>query len=224
MWFSLLLSLCCGGLPPPEAVVERVVATYKQGGDMTATFTQTYQDQWRKKTREESGQMWVKKDGRVRWAYLLPERKDFVFDGKTAYFYEPENGQVTVFEQFRDSPVAHAMEFLWGQGDLPNMFAFAACDAACATVAASEVAVRLNPKKAMASVDHVVLVVDPKTQRVRRSRVMDALGNSSEYVFSNVRFNAPMPDSKFVFTMPEGVSVLRANPGGPDVRKAVPAR
>ena len=48
---------------------------------------------------------------------------------------------------------------------------------------------------------------------------MDALGNSSEYLFSEVRFNAKISDSKFAFTMPEGVSILRANPGGPDVRK-----
>ena len=224
MGFGFILALCCGAASTPtstpEAIVARVVATYQQGGDMTASFTQTYQDQWRKKTREERGQMWVKKDGRVRWTYMHPERKDFVFDGKTAFFYEPESGQVTVFEQFRDSPVAHAMEFLWGQGDLPAMFAFAACDATCGSVSESEVAVRLNPREPMASVDHVVLVVDPRAQRVRRSRVMDALGNSSEYVFSDVRFGVPISGTKFDFTMPEGVSVLRANPGGPDTRKA----
>ena len=225
MWVFLLLHTVFSGPSAPAkgetpaAIIDRVAAAYQRGGDMTASFTQTYQDQWRKKKRQERGQLWVKKDGRVRWTYLEPERKDFVFDGKTAYFYEPTNAQVTVFEQFRDSPVAHAMEFLWGQGDLPKMFTFAACDATCGPIQADEVAVRLSPKETMASVDHVILVVEPQAARVRRSQVVDALGNRSEYVFTDLHFNAGIDPKKFAFTMPDGVSVLRANPGGPDHRK-----
>ena len=66
--------------------------------------------------------LWAKPDGRVRWSYLDPVRKDFVFDGEAAYFYEPENAQVTVFERFQDSPLANAVQFLWGQGDIEATF------------------------------------------------------------------------------------------------------
>ena len=44
-----------------------------------------------------------------RWSYLDPVPKDFVFTGERAFFYEPDNAQVTVFEQFKDSPHADLM-------------------------------------------------------------------------------------------------------------------
>ncbi|MEK7704525.1 MAG: outer membrane lipoprotein carrier protein LolA, partial [Myxococcota bacterium] len=80
--------------PSAQSLATDMAAAYKRGGDFSADFTQTYTDKLRGKSRTESGNLWVKADGRVRWSYTKPESKDFVFDGQQAYFYEPENAQV----------------------------------------------------------------------------------------------------------------------------------
>jgi len=93
--------------PSPNAarLLGQVQTTYRTGGDLTAAFTQNYIDRLRPNPRVESGHLWAKKDGRVRWRYEQPNVKEFVFDGKRAHFYEPDNAQVTVFDNFVDSPL-----------------------------------------------------------------------------------------------------------------------
>ena len=196
-------------------LLNRVQKAYQNAGDITATFSQTYADALRGKRRVESGRLWIKKDGRVRWTYMVPQRKDFIYDGKSAYFYEPENAQVTVFEQFRDSPVASAMQLMWGHGDIRKTFAIEPCDPTCPPLASGEAAVLLVPQGGgMAAVDHVVLVMQETPPRVRRSLVFDPLGNRTEYAFNEVQFGSQIDTQKFSFTVPPGVSLLRTTAEG----------
>jgi outer membrane lipoprotein carrier protein len=205
----LVVSLMLAAMSPGDTLA-KVQATYKNAGDVTAKFEQTYVDKVRGAKKVESGEMWAKKDGKVRWSYRAPSRKDFVFDGRQAYFYEPENSQVTVFDKFQDSPVASAMRFLWGQGDLVKSFDAKACDARCVN-AADAVSILLSPKEPIASVERIQLDTDSASGRVRRSIVVDPLGNRTEYVFKDLDLAAKVADTKFAFTIPPGVSVLHAN-------------
>lgn len=194
----------------PEETVAKVQATYKGAGDIFAKFEQTYVDKVRGSKRIESGELWAKKDGRVRWSYHKPAKKDFVFNGKEAYFYEPESAQVTVFESFEDSPVGNAVRFLWGQGEIAKNFDAKACDATCVP-AADAMSIILIPKEPIAAVERIQLDADQQTGRVRRSVVVDPLGNRTEYVFKDLDLAAKVSDAKFAFTIPSGVSVLRAS-------------
>lgn len=198
----------------PSQVLQDISQTYKAGGDFSANFQQTYVDKLRGKKKVETGKLWAKKDGRVRWSYATPVKKDFVYTGSAAYFYEPENAQVTVFEKFQDSPLWNALRFLWGQGSLTQTFNVSVCKDKCPTLAAGELALTLLPKEPIAAVDHVVLVVDPAQKRVRRSLVYDALGNRTEYDFLEVAFEKNIDAKKFEFTIPKGVNVLRATSQG----------
>lgn len=202
----------------PKALLDRVQKAYAAQGDFSAHFSQTYVDKLSGRHRDESGQMWVKADGRVRFAYQVPEPKDFVFDGNQAYFYEPDNAQVTVFEHFADSPVAQAMQFLWGQGDVSRLFAASACPAAhegselCPTPAAGETSIQLTPRSPLPTVHHVALVVEVASAQVLRSVVYDPLDNQTRYSFDKLTSNKPIAAKTFAFEIPNGVSVLRAPP------------
>ena len=47
------------------------------------------------------------------------------------------------------------------------------------------------------------------SKRVQLSSVYDSLGYRTEYRFNDVKFNASISDSHFVFETPEGVQELR---------------
>ena len=67
----------------------------------------------------------------------------------------------------------------------------------------------LLPRQPIAAVLHIVLVIDEKTSLVRRSVIVDSLGNRTEYGFSEVQLGAKIDSKKFDFKIPKGVSVLR---------------
>jgi outer membrane lipoprotein carrier protein len=210
---SIALWLAAPPALSARALADNVQKAYRSAGDMTGTFTQIYTDKLRNTQRREAGHLWVKGDGRVRWTYETPEPKEFIFNGSTAFFYEPQSAQVTVFEHFSETPLAHAMQFLWGAGDLLKMFDLALADkeADCPSLKEGELALRLRPRQPLAAVDHVYMVVKRFGLRVCQSRVVDRLGNITDYLFDGVRFGTRIDGSQFAFSLPEGVDVLRAS-------------
>ena len=218
-WALMMISVGSADLSSRVAKVE---AAYQSGGSMTAEFTQTYRDSLRPKPRVESGRLWVGPAGQVRWTYLPPaERKEFIFDGSRAFFYEPEQAQVTVFTGFKDSPLATATEFLWGRGDLRKQFIVGDCAAPpagvepIATIPKGELCVALRPRQALPQVQQVLLGIDEEAQRINRSWVIDAVGNTTEFAFTQVRFGQTINPAKFAFAIPAGVSVLEPEDSPP---------
>ncbi len=199
----------------PALLIESVRDHYRSLGDIEAEFKQSFVDTLRRKRKSETGKFWASADGKVRWSYQDPIKKDFIYDGTTAFFYEPENAQVTIFDNFNASPLANALRFLWGQGDILSVFSANKCDKRCDVVKEKELTkVLLLPKENLASVRHVILAIDAAQKIVRKSVVIDPLGNRSEYVFTNVHKRGAIPAEAFIFVIPDGISVLRADAGG----------
>ena len=193
----------------PDQILSRVQSTYKNAGDVEADFAQVYQDKLLAKTRTEQGHLWTKPDGRVVWQYNKPEHKEFIFDGRSAFFYEPELAQVTVFDAFAESPLANIVRFLTGNGEIQKLFSVGPC-VECEVGLPDHLVLALAPKEPLGNLERAWLVVEPKTFRVVKTFVFDALQNRTEYRFSNITFQAQISDSKFVFKTPEGVQELRA--------------
>lgn len=196
--------------PTPLQLLHAVRATYLKAGDIEAKFTQTYIGGLRGKKKQEHGRLWAKQDGRVRWQYEKPEPKFFIYDGTTAYYYEPLNSQVWVYDNFKDSKLATALRFLIGQGDLAEQFNAAPCKTHCGLGHAGEVVLELTPKEVLANIEQVVVVINKKTYQVRSSAMFDSLGYRTQFEFSDVKFHAKVADQKFVFETPAGVHVLKA--------------
>lgn len=195
-----------------RSILEALQGSYRKLGEFSADFSQTYVDKLRGRGEPETGMLWVKKDGRVRWSYQTPIRKDFVYDGNKAYFYEPANAQVTVFEKFQDSQLSVAMRFLWGQGDIENLFKISSCDSTCDEFGEKgDLKMKLHPNEPMATLKWVVLVVDSQTKRPKLSVIFDNLGNRTEYGFSSFQKRSDISAKKFAFKIPHGVSVLRSS-------------
>jgi outer membrane lipoprotein carrier protein len=60
-------------------------ARYNGMKSLRADFTESYSGGGIR--RNESGTLWIKKPGKMRWDYLSPQKKVFVTDGSAAWFY-----------------------------------------------------------------------------------------------------------------------------------------
>ena len=187
--------------------------TYR-GRSFAANFSQTYIDGVLGPRPPERGRLQAAGDGRVRFEYLEPTAKQFVYDGHSAFFFEPEAAQVTVIEQFASGPMATTMGFLWGQGTLSSAFSATLCRHDCPKVGPGEVALVLTPVGPMAGVQRVVLVVQEPAHEVSRTVLTDPLRNHTEYALTKRRLGVPIDEHVFAFVIPQGLSVLRTTPDG----------
>lgn len=194
-----------------DEVVSRVQSHYDQIRDFEADFRQRYERRVLGKTLEESGQVWVKKPGRMRWEYRQPEEKLFVTDGSKSYFYLPEENQVMVSRAPQgamsfssSSPFA----LLAGRSRLEETFVAMPSDA---PPQLGGVMLELLPREPQQEFERVELEIDPSTGRVVRVVLLDGQGNRTDFQFDNVRENRGLPESLFQFQIPPGVEVLASS-------------
>src|SRR4029077_8889138 len=75
-----------------HAVAQAVDERYNHLRSLQAEFTEIYRGAGMERT--ESGTLWLKKPGKMRWEYRSPRDKLFLSDGKDAWFYVPGERQV----------------------------------------------------------------------------------------------------------------------------------
>jgi outer membrane lipoprotein carrier protein len=185
---------------PARELARRIEQHHRSAADLTARFVQTYRSSLIGREIVERGVVSIKQPGRMRWEYQRPEKKTFVSDGKTFYFYVPADRQVIVRDQAGDRGVPALL--LSGQGDLLQQF-----EASLETAPAGRARLRLVPRKPDPEIEKVLVDAD-EAARIRSIQVFDAQGNLSRFDFDDIRENVGLKDRLFRFDIPNGVEVV----------------
>jgi len=185
---------------PAEALARRVEARHRGVRDLTARFVQTYRSGALGREVVEKGVLSLKPPSRMRWEYREPEKKTFVSDGKTSFFYVPADRQV-IRRETSDARDLPAM-LLSGHADIVGTF-----EVALETGPAGLQRLRLTPRKPEPEIEQLYVDVDAG-DRIRAILVLDAQGNRSQFAFEDIRENVGLDDRLFRFEVPRGVEVI----------------
>jgi len=190
------------------AVVERVQKRYDGAEDFRARFNQTLTNAAFKRKTSSTGEVLLKKPGRMRWNYQTPDPKMYLADGDLLWLYEPEDKQA--FKQdLKTSQLPAALAFLTGKGKLAAEFDITFIkDARLGSP--GDYVLALSPKQPQSAVKAIVFVVDPQTFQVRQSMITDPQGNTNDLLFSDIKINTRLSDSTFRWTPPAGTRVIDA--------------
>ena len=188
--------------PSVDEVVRKLQERYDQTTDFTAEFTQTVDVETLGRTLEAKGKVAFKRPGRMRWDFLEPDEQTVVADGETLWVYQPAQRQVMRAPFKVAFQSAMPVSFLFGIGRLTKDFT-----PSLVAGERSEIRLRLEPKSE-AEIGALVLDIDPKTYDVLVAEVTDPLGNVTKLAFSNLKRGVGVPDSTFVFQVPDGVDVV----------------
>jgi outer membrane lipoprotein carrier protein len=203
----LLAAGISSAIPTPDArtIAQAVDERYNHLRSLQADFTETYRGAGMERT--ESGTLWLKKPGKMRWEYRSPKDKLFLSDGKDAWFYVPGERQVrrTAVKKLDDlrSPLA----FLLGKTKLEKELQGLSLAPDVVPLAAGDVTLRGVPKSLADRVSQVLLEITPE-HWIGRMVIEEADGSVTEYRFSNQKENEPVTDQRFVFAVPDGVEVI----------------
>jgi outer membrane lipoprotein carrier protein len=212
LWMiALLLGGVAQGQKPEaaSAVVARVQKYYDATRDLKARFEQQIESPSRAPSKA-SGEVWLKKPGKMRWDYARPEKKLMVSDGATLWVYEPEDEQAYK-QDLKGNALPAQVSFLLGEGKLDKEF-----DASVTKldgIPAEAVALKLVPKTGTAAYRYLVFVVDGKSGQVKETLIYDQQGGTNRLSFVDVQQNKGVSDDKFKFAPPAGTHILK--PPGP---------
>lgn len=183
----------------PGSLIERVDERARRTTSLSAEFVQSYRSAALGRELLERGTLFVKRPGRMLWEYREPEKKTFVSDGKTFYFYVPAEKQVIVRDQSGERGLAVAL--LSGGASLLDQFRAAPDERS------GSGRLMLLPKKPDPELERAYLDLDAEA-RIVGIEVWDAQGNRSRFRFERLRENVPLDDRLFRFQIPRGVTVI----------------
>jgi outer membrane lipoprotein carrier protein len=190
------------------AVVDRVQKRYDGATDFRARFTQTLTNATFKRRTTATGEVLLKKPGRMRWNYETPDPKMYLSDGTQLWLYEPEDKQA--FKQdLKSSQLPAALAFLTGTGKLAEQFEISFVRSPRAGTPQDYV-LALSPRQAEAQVKGLEFVIDPQSFLVKETVITDANGNTNNMLFSDIKINGRIPDSTFRWSPPAGTRVIDA--------------
>ena len=196
--------------PDVHAIAQAVDERYNHLRTLQTDFTEIYRGAGTERT--ESGTLWLKKPGKMRWEYRSPREKLFLSDGKDAWFYVPGERQVrrTAVKKLDDlrSPLA----FLLGKTKLEKELQALSFAPDVAPLAAGDVVLRGVPKSLADRVSQVLLEITPE-HWISRILIEEVDGSVTEYRFTDQRENVAVADQRFRFVVPDGVEVIAGDWG-----------
>jgi outer membrane lipoprotein carrier protein len=159
-------------------------------------------------SRNESGVMYLKKPGRMRWDYKTPQEKVFLTDGKTAWFYVPGQKQARRTSVKNLDDFQSPLRYLLGHSKLEKEFqdlkVVKGAEAASGNVVLSGI-----PRGMEDRVKETRLEIAPDGSIVRIS-IEQLDGSYTEFRFQHPEENVKLSDASFKFVPPAGVEVMNA--------------
>lgn len=153
-------------------------------------------------TRSETGTLSLRKPGRMRWDYTVPEGKLFLTDGKFVYFYNPVTSQVSRSKLKESDDMRAPLAFLMGRLDFRRDFR------EFRTMPEGEdTYVIASPKSDRAPYTQVAFLVAPDF-RIKLLRVNGQDHTIMVYRMLNEQVNPALDPALFQFRMPPGAILV----------------
>lgn len=169
---------------------------------MQANFTQTIYDNHQRPIQKSYGQMQLQRPGKFRWNITKPMPQLIIANQSRIWIYDPDLQQVTVRTIKHVAGEAPALLLSQVDHTLSNEYDVSA---AAANNASNEV-YTLIPKKS----DNMFTSIEIKfvNKEIKEMRLQDNLGHTTKVDFQQIKMNAPIASSQFIFKAPANTDVV----------------
>ena len=198
--------LCSAGLAADVKSLAAAVDThYNHLRSLETEFTEVYRGSGMERT--ETGTLWLKKPGKMRWEYRSPREKLFVSDGKDAWFYVPADRQARKTQARKLEDLRSPLAFLLGKTKLEKELRGLSLAPDVAPLASGNVVLRGVPQALADRVSEVLVEVTPD-YRIARIVIQEVDGAATEYRFGNMKEDVAIADGRFDFKPPAGTETV----------------
>ena len=196
--------------PDVKALAAAVDAHYNHLRSLQAEFTEMYQGSGM--DRHESGTLWLKKPGKMRWEYRSPREKLFVSNGKDAWFYVPDDRQARKESAKKLEDVRSPLALLLGKTKLEKELRGLSLAPDIEPMAVGDTVLRGVPTALGDQIGEIAVEIAPDS-RIVRLILQGVDGSSTEYRFTEQKEDVGIADGRFDFRAPAGTEVVEGEVG-----------
>lgn len=201
---SCAVLLVAGASPDPGPALKAIETRYNGAQSLKLDFSESYAAS-RRPIQNESGVLYLRKPGRMRWEYTSPAGKIFLADGKNTWLYTPEDRRAEKASLKMSEDDRAPLAFLLGRLDFHKDF-----QSFESRTDGSGNWISAQPRSQNLPYTRVEFLASPDGQ-IHKVRVTNQDQSKLEFSFSNEQLNAPVAPSLFVFHAPAGVEIVTAD-------------
>jgi outer membrane lipoprotein carrier protein len=188
-----------------KSLAAAVDTHYNHLRSLEAEFTEVYRGSGMERT--ETGTLWLKKPGKMRWEYRSPREKLFVSNGKDAWFYVPADRQARKTAAKKLEDIRSPLAFLLGKTKLEKELQGLSVAPDVEPLRAGNVVLRGVPQALADRVSEILLEVTPDRQ-IARIVIQEVDGAATEYRFGEMKEDVAIGDGRFEFKPPVGTETV----------------
>lgn len=190
-----------GADPGLSRVLKGVEEHYNRAKTLQVVFEETYTANGRAR-KAETGDLYLRKPGRMRWDYKAPAGKLFLSDGKDAYLYTPSDNSAEKMKLKESDDMRAPLAFLLGKLEFQKEFQ----DFQTVQADGGDLKIMAKPKSDRLPYREVEFVVTPQYQ-IRQLNITGQDSSVLTFVLSNERLNPALDDKLFRFDLPSGATL-----------------
>lgn len=198
--------LAHAGESPTQHLLRAVESRYNRAHTLQVKFAETYRGLGRG-PRTESGILYLRKPGRMRWDYTQPAGKLFVSDGKEVYLYLPDEKRVEKMPLKATEDMRAPLAFLLGklnfEREFHNIQTRPVQDGSVVTA---------EPRSESLPYSQVEFLVTPAFE-IRKLHIVGQDQSVLDFAFDDEKLNPSLANSMFEFQPPPGAEVVESGSG-----------
>ena len=213
MSFALSLTVLTSACLPIQAadpdlntLLKGVEQRYNRAKTLQVHFVESYSLQGQAR-KSESGELTLRKPGRMRWDYTAPSGKLFVSDGKDVYLYTPDAHRVEKAKLKASDDMRAPLAFLLGKLDFSKEFR----DFELKPDGANFL-ITAKAKNDKVLYERIQMLVTPAYE-IQRLVVNGQDLSMLTFQLDGEKLNPPVDDALFKFQMPAGATLVDAEGG-----------
>lgn len=206
LWVCLLAVPLAAADSDLTRLLKGIEQRYNRTKTLKVLFTETYSVQGRPR-KSESGELTLRKPGRMRWDYSSPSGKLFLSDGKDVYLYTPDNNRVEKMKLKQSEDMRAPLAFLLGKLDFSKEFRDFEMKPEGPDTRVTALA--KTDRLPYAKIDMLVAA----DYAIRKLIIIDQDQSVLTFIFDQERLNPPVDDALFRFHMPAGATLVNPEAG-----------
>ena len=198
--FVLILPIF-GADPNLSRTLKGIEERYKRAKTLQVVFEETYTVNG-KPRKAESGDLFLRKPGRMRWDYKAPAGKLFLSDGKDVYLYTPSDNSAEKMKLKESDDMRAPLAFLLGKLEFEKEFQ----NFQTTQSGDGSLKITATPKSDRVPYREVDFFVTPE-YKIRKLNITGQDSSVLTFVLSNEQVNPSLDDQIFRFNLPAGATL-----------------
>jgi outer membrane lipoprotein carrier protein len=201
LWVSLALVPLQAAGADLNALLKGVEQRYNRAKTLQVQFNESYSVQGRAR-KSESGELTLRKPGRMRWDYATPSGKLFLSDGNDVFLYTPDSHKVEKTKLKASEDMRAPLAFLLGKLDFAKEFRDFTWKQEGANYS-----IAAKAKTDQLPYDKIEMLITPDYE-IRRLVINGQDQSVLTFQFEQEKLNPAVNDALFKFQMPAGATLV----------------